>query len=310
MSDWTPDIARLQGFDDAEWLRVERTFCGRMMAYVARRIRDAQAREDIVQETFLGAVRGIDLFDPIFTFEQYLFGICKNRTIDHMRRRRMPTLQAPAHEEDVPGIENLVSDDETPSRIVRTQDLARAGRELLQNILRDWVQETWAEGEFTRLMVIEALFAARWRNRDTWQRFNLRDETSVAGIKFRALKRLRELARDRDPENKLLPLLATEVDESEDLLPLDVEESWRAAHASCPARHWLARSISGSIAKEPAEYVRWHLEEMKCEWCQANYDDLMRIENAAELEPILERVGASTLRYLHSRSRSRPERPV
>ena len=54
---------------------------------------DLQASEDIVQETLLGAVRGIDDFDRKFTFEQYLFGICRNRTIDHMRRRKARTIQ-------------------------------------------------------------------------------------------------------------------------------------------------------------------------------------------------------------------------
>jgi DNA-directed RNA polymerase specialized sigma24 family protein len=77
MSDWTPDIDRLQDFDNQEWLRVEGSYCGRLMAYVSRRVPDIQAREDIVQETFLGSVRGIGNFDRIFTFEQYLFGICR-----------------------------------------------------------------------------------------------------------------------------------------------------------------------------------------------------------------------------------------
>ena len=79
MTEWSPDVARLQAHDDAEWLAVERTYCGRLAAYVARRIPDRDAREDVIQETFLGAVRGIDDFDPIYTFEQYLFGICRNR---------------------------------------------------------------------------------------------------------------------------------------------------------------------------------------------------------------------------------------
>ena len=92
MTDWTPNMDLLRRYDDAEWLKVERTYCGRMMAYVSRRISDRDAREDIVQETFLGAVRGIDLYDAAYTFEQFLFGICKNRTIDHMRRTKMPTL--------------------------------------------------------------------------------------------------------------------------------------------------------------------------------------------------------------------------
>ena len=87
MNDWTPDIARLQAREDDEWLRVERNYCGRLLAYAHRRVGDRQAAEDVVQEALLGAVRGIDDFDPLFTFEQYLFGICKNRTIDFLRRR-------------------------------------------------------------------------------------------------------------------------------------------------------------------------------------------------------------------------------
>ena len=91
-SEWTPDVAKLARLDDGEWLAVEQQYCGRLISFVARRVRDVQAREDIVQDAFLGAVRGIDLFDPAYTFEQFLFGICKNRTIDHQRRTKMRTL--------------------------------------------------------------------------------------------------------------------------------------------------------------------------------------------------------------------------
>jgi len=302
LSDWTPDIGRLQALDDAEWLAVERSYCGRLMAYVARRVADSQAREDIVQETFLGAVRGIGDFDPMYTFEQYLFGICKNRTIDHLRRKRIATLQSPPHEEDSFGVEALATDDETPSAIVRTHDLARAGKELLQDILRAWVQETWEQNEFVRLMVIEALFAGRWRNRDTWERFRLRDETAVAGIKFRALKRMRDLAIERDTKGEILPLLAGALDDGESGLALDVASAWCAARVSCPARHWLARCETGALADGPRQFIRFHLDEMKCEWCLANLDDLKKVEASNELEPFLERVGASTLQYLRSRT--------
>lgn len=302
MSEWTPNIARLQALEDAEWLAVERSYCGRLMAYVARRVADSQAREDIVQETFLGSVRGIGDFDAMYTFEQYLFGICKNRTIDHLRRKRIATLQSPAHEEESFGVETLASDDETPSSIVRGHDLARAGQEMLQAILRAWVQETWQQGEFTRLMVIEALFAGRWRNRDTWQRFQLRDETAVAGIKFRALKRLRELADERDPKGELLPLLAGVLDEDEGGLSLDVASAWCDGRVSCPARHWLARDAAGTLPEGPAQYLRFHLDEMKCEWCLANRDDLKKSEQSSDLDPFLDRVGASTLQYLRSRT--------
>lgn len=299
MSDWTPEISRLQAFDDGEWIKVERAFAGRLLAYVARRIPDQQAREDIVQEAFLGAVRGIASFDKIFTFEQYLFGICRNRTIDHMRRRRAVTLTARNEDdEDRNMIEELALVDETPSRIVRAKDIKGRGHLLLEEILREWVQETWELGEFVRLMVIEALFSGGWRNRDTWQRFELRDETAVAGIKFRALKRLRQLAARKDERGMLVSALADQAQEGQ--TGLEVADIWREARVSCPARHWLARLIAGTLAEGPKGFVLFHLDEMKCPWCLANRDDMARGED--ELETLLSRVQASTARFLRSRT--------
>jgi len=303
LSEWTPDLARLQALDNSEWLAVERAYCGRLAAYVTRRIPDRDAREDVVQETFLGAVRGIGDFDPVYTFEQYLFGIAKNRTIDWMRRRKATTIGPTGEDDDAPGIETLAAERETPSAIVRKHDLARAGADLLLAALRDWVQETWGEGEIKRLMVVEALFAGGWRNRDTWRRFDLRDETSVAGIKFRALKRIREIARERDAHGEVLPALAAALEEASSAPAIDVGAVWREGRASCPARHWLARALAGTLDPGAAEYTRFHVEEIGCEWCQANQDDLSQADGAAALAPLLERVEASTAKYLRSRGR-------
>ncbi|MBK7643756.1 MAG: hypothetical protein IPJ19_12040 [Planctomycetes bacterium] len=185
---------------------------------------------------------------------------------------------------------------------MQRRDLAASGARLLAAALRAWVQETWEEREFARLMVIEALFSGGWRNRDTWERFGLRDETSVAGIKFRALKRLRELAAARDPEGSLSALFAEALDSGESDVHFDVAELWKRSRASCPARHWLARQAAGTLPEGPADFVRFHLGEMHCEWCQANLDDLERQGREAELEPLLGSLQASTLRYLHSRT--------
>lgn len=302
MSDFTPDIARLQALDDEEWIRVEQAFCGRLLAYAQRRAGDLQASEDIVQEALLGAVRGIGDFDSRYTFEQYLFGICRNRTIDHLRRKHPRTMQQGEDEEGFPGLEALARETETPSAIVRKSELSERARDLFGVILRDWVDETWEQGEFVRLMVIEALFSGGWRNRDTWRRFELRDETAVAGIKFRALKRLRQLAAVRESGSDLLAALAAAAEGDEHVLDLDVREVWRRGRVSCPARHWLARRVAGTLEPGPASFVAFHLDEMHCEWCQANVDDLARADREAELEPLLERVAESTLNYLRSRT--------
>lgn len=307
MSEWSPDVARLAAFDDAEWARVERAYVGRLLAYIARRVPDVEAREDVVQEVFLGAVRGIARFDPAFTFEQYLFGICRNRTIDHLRRRAVHGVGVgegeDASEAEEVRLDEVASNDPSPSRVARADDLAQHGRALLAGVLRDWVQETWAAGEFKRLMVVEALLRGGWRNRDTWQRFDLRDETAVAGIKFRALKRMRALAAERDPAGVLAD--AWDAGEEGPALGVDVAEVWAAARVSCPARHWLARSLAGTLATAPeggpAGFVAFHVDEIGCEVCQANRDDLARQDEAA-LEPLLANVRASTLGFLRSRA--------
>jgi DNA-directed RNA polymerase specialized sigma24 family protein len=43
---------------------------------------------------FLGAVRGIERFDPIYTIDQFLFGIAKNRVIDHFRKHKIRLVPA------------------------------------------------------------------------------------------------------------------------------------------------------------------------------------------------------------------------
>src|SRR5688572_30931650 len=131
MNEWAPDVARLQAREDDEWLRVERAYCGRLLAYAHRRVGDRQAAEDVVQETLLGAVRGIHDFDPSFTFEQYLFGICRNRTIDYLRRRKAQTIQVGEDDSGFPGMETLAHATETPSAIVRGAELGARARYLL-----------------------------------------------------------------------------------------------------------------------------------------------------------------------------------
>ncbi|MFT4542876.1 MAG: RNA polymerase sigma factor (sigma-70 family) [Planctomycetota bacterium] len=296
MVDISREIHLLQAFDDQAWLDVEQTYAGRLLAYVARRVPDVQAREDIVQESFLGAVRGIGSFDQHFSFEQYLFGICRNRTIDHLRRRRAATVTN-QEDDERPLLEQIALEHDTPSRLALDGDLRGHGRSILSRILLDWVQETWHAGEFRRMMVIEALFAGGWRNRDTWKRFDLRDETAVAGIKFRALKRLRELAAQHDPAGMVLPSLADQAHEG--MTGLDVAVVWKEQHVSCPARHWIARYLAETLDDGPRSFMDFHLQEMECPWCHANRDDLARED---DLDQLLERVRASTAGLLRSKS--------
>ena len=298
--DWVPSPVLLAAFDEAEWARVEAAYAGRLLSYVSRRLVDQEEREDVVQETFLGAVRGIGNFNTAYTFEQFLFGICRNRTVDQLRRRDARGYGS-GGEGSVEGLElaSIARDDRTPSQIIRRTDLADRGRDLLAAALQEWVELTWAAGEMTRLMVVEGLLRGGMRNRDLWKPLGLRDEVSVAGIKFRALKKIRELLLAREGAEEIaasLDGLSADAD-----APMDVQSVWVSRRASCPSRRWIARWLAGGLEPGAARFMAFHLDDLGCDWCEANRDDLAR-ERKGGHGDVMDAVQGSSIRWLRSRT--------
>ena len=205
MSD-THDIARLQAMDEGAWSALQEAYYRRIYFYVKRYVTDHQTAEDLTQDVFLGALRGIPGFDPIYTLDQFLFGIAKNRVIDHYRKHKLTLVPAKPGDDDKSQLwlENLAQDarPQPRERVVKAEDEGRQ-QQVLAQILRDYVGELWAAGEFQKLMVLEYLFVLGGRNKDAATRFGIPDEKSVAGIKFRAVERLRGLARQHDPNHSL-----------------------------------------------------------------------------------------------------------
>ena len=69
---------------------------------VRRMVRDPVLAEDIAQEIFLKAYNNLERYDPHRPFKSWLFKIAHNATIDHLRRKRLPTvpLEAQGREGD------------------------------------------------------------------------------------------------------------------------------------------------------------------------------------------------------------------
>jgi len=201
------DISRLQAMDDGAWAQLQEGYFRRIYFFVKRYVQNHQTAEDLTQDVFLGAVRGISSFDPTYTLDQFLFGIAKNRVIDHYRKHKL-ALVAPKLDDDGERsrlwLENMANENVAAPKdqVVSGEDSGRQ-RAVLAQILREYVGELWEQGEFTKLMVLEYLFVLGGRNKDAATRFGIADEKSIAGIKFRAVEKLRGLARQRDPNHSL-----------------------------------------------------------------------------------------------------------
>ena len=57
-----------------------------------RVVRRAEDAEDLTQETFVRMFRALDRYDPERPFAAWLFTIATRLAIDHLRRRRVPTV--------------------------------------------------------------------------------------------------------------------------------------------------------------------------------------------------------------------------
>ncbi|MEZ5965178.1 MAG: sigma-70 family RNA polymerase sigma factor [Planctomycetota bacterium] len=201
------DVAELQAMEDAAWARFQEVFFRRVYFFVKRYVDDHQTAEDLTQDVFLGAVRGIANYDPAFTLEQFLFGIAKNRVIDHFRKHRVTLLPAKADadaDKSHAWLENMAAPQapRPADDLVESESAARR-RRVLGQILRSLVEELWQAGEFKKLQVLEYIFVLGGRNKDAARLFGIADEKAVAGIKFRAIEKLRALARQSDPNHSL-----------------------------------------------------------------------------------------------------------
>ena len=49
---------------------------------------------------------------------------------------------------------------------------------------------------------------------------------------------------------------------------------WRRNRLSCPSRSELGQYVLGALDSAPRDYIRFHLEEIGCRYCQANLADL------------------------------------
>ena len=75
----------------------------RLRYYVRRLVRDADAVEDVVQDTWLAVVRRIASLDDPGAFRAWMYRIARNLVTTRLRRRRaLLSLDDPDHADDAP----------------------------------------------------------------------------------------------------------------------------------------------------------------------------------------------------------------
>ena len=158
-----PLIAAILANEPTAWPALIDRFEGRLIAFTRARVADEQVAEDIVQETFLGFLRGLQNYDPTVTpVESYLFAICRYKITDELRRRgRIPAAQVRNPEDagqpwaDLPGGRWASSIARSQERNARDEQSLRDGMMLVIAQLKR--QEDWPKLKCLELLLLSGL---------------------------------------------------------------------------------------------------------------------------------------------------------
>jgi len=72
-------VQRLQSGDEAAFVEVVDAFHPRLLRFAAGLVGSWQAAEDVVQDTWLAVIRGVERFEGRSSLQTWLFQICANR---------------------------------------------------------------------------------------------------------------------------------------------------------------------------------------------------------------------------------------
>ncbi|MCY2973873.1 MAG: hypothetical protein NTW52_04305 [Planctomycetota bacterium] len=68
-----------------------------------------------------------------------------------------------------------------------------------------------------------------------------------------------------------------------------IGEIWKRHRLSCPTREDLGRYILEAMSDDEAAYIKIHIEEIECEVCRSNLDDLRRSASPSDQASIKDR---------------------
>jgi len=178
--------------DPDAWRQLIARYEGRLRAFVHRRIKNADACDDLVQDTFLGFFNSLPHYDDKRELQTYLFTIASYKLTDYLRKLgRHPVQQAT---EDAAGNDPLqLRADSRPaaSSVARGQERLGLEEDAIARCLGGLLREWLAKGDFDRVKVLELLFVKGWGNKDVARELRL-SEQQIANIRFAALRKFTE----------------------------------------------------------------------------------------------------------------------
>jgi len=193
------------GSEDA-WQTLIDTYEGRLTAFVRRRLTQASAVEDIVQDTFIGFLTSIPNFDDSRPIQGFLFTICAFKLTDHLRREgRRPTIPINANNSS-DGAMQLAAGDRKPSAIFRSVERKGIETDVIAEIIEQLLQSYKTQQDWLKISTLELLFLRGMKNKDVADELEISQQV-VASTKFEFVDKIKKQLRKQGLNKDIFPEL-------------------------------------------------------------------------------------------------------
>src|SRR5688572_16221295 len=149
-------LERVRAKDPEAWSQLVSRYQGRLVAFArGKSIKSADA-EDLVQDTFIQFLRGLERFRGEASLETYLFLILRRRIVEWFRGRHVKscTVSDPENVAEAAG----GGAEASASWYVRKEEGRGLARDALAGALRAFVGQMRREENFRDLQILEMLF--------------------------------------------------------------------------------------------------------------------------------------------------------
>ena len=148
-----------------------------------------------MQETFLGFLKALPNYDENTPLESWLFSIAAHKLIDSMRRSgRRPTIPLIMPDTVTGTVREPTGAGRAASSLLRSREQAGSESRVVQDCLRELIDQFKNDGAWERLQCVELIFVLGWPNKDVARRLGT-TEQAVANHKFFVVSKLKDAAK-------------------------------------------------------------------------------------------------------------------
>ncbi len=162
---------------------------GRLRAYARRRLHDPATVDDVVQEVFIGFLRGIRNYDDGKSLQTWLFSIAAYKVTDQLRRMGRRHAHTGSDLDDEQLDREADARQRAASSIARSQEQIELESDAIRDALRELIADFRKSRKFTRVLVLELLFVKGMPNWEVAKTLDL-SEQDVANYRFAAVRKL------------------------------------------------------------------------------------------------------------------------